>query len=202
MAKTGSFIKLDRGLKNNSLWLERPFSKGQAWVDLLILSQGVDKEKVYKGKTQIMERGKVYTSVYFLSNRWGWSRNKVYRFLQDLVHDEMIAVKGWIIDGTIDGTNNGTIKRTNNDTKNGTIITIENWEFYQDSESNNGTNNGTKKRTKDGKKTEPTIERQRKKEKDKENKGRSAPVPPSGVIPEMYRDMFKTYEEYIAWRNQ
>lgn len=205
MAKTGSYIKLDRGLKNNSLWLEKPFSKGQAWVDLLILSQGVDKEKTYKGKTQKMEHGKVYTSIYFLSNRWGWSRNRVYRFLQDLVHDEMIAVKGWVLDGTTDGTNNGTIKRTNNDTKNGTVITIENWEFYQDSESNNGTNNGTTSRTKKSKKTEPTIERQRKTEKDKENKPPKSPtggLAPSGEIPEMYKGQFKTVDEYLAWRNQ
>ena len=36
----------------------------------------------------------------------------------------------------------------------------------------------------------------------KKNKGRFAPDPPSGEIPEMYKDQFKTFDEYMAWRNQ
>ena len=187
MAKTGSYIKIDRGLKNNSLWLEKPFSKGQAWVDLLILAQWADREKLYRGKVQTLIHGKVYTSLYFLSERWGWSRNKVYRFLGELMHDEMIEIQGW----TIDGTNNDTINRDKNDTKNGTIITIVNWEFYQYSETNDDTNNGTKKRTNDFKKTEPTIECNRNKRRNKRNnKGRSAPDSPSGM-PERGTDAFR-----------
>ena len=59
MAKTGSYIKLDRGLKNNSLWLEKPFSKGQAWVDLLMLAQGIEMDKHSRGQIQHMKPGVV-----------------------------------------------------------------------------------------------------------------------------------------------
>lgn len=139
MAKTGSYIKLDRGLKKNSLWLEKPFSKGQAWVDLLLLAQGIDKEKEYRGKIQSMKPGVVYTSILYLSDRWGWYRSKVYRFLENLIDLGMVEIQGW--------TRNDTSKRTQNSTRNsttnGTIISIVNWASYQDGDTNNSTKNRT-----------------------------------------------------------
>lgn len=214
MAKTGSYIKLDRGLKNNAIWLEKPFSKGQAWVDLLILAQGVDKEKLYRGKVQQMQHGNVYTSLYYLANRWGWSRSKVYRFLEELMFAEMIVIQGW----TTNDTKNDTINKTKNKTKNGTVITVVNWEVYQYTETNDDTNNGSTNRKTKTKKTILTRERQRKKEKDTENnKGRSAPDSPSGKndshlrlkpeegtvddIPDRYRRMFDNFADYWRYRN-
>ena len=160
MAKTGSYIKLDRGLKNNSLWLlEKPFTKGQAWVDLLILAQGVDKSREYRGKQQMMIHGNVYTSIYFLSNRWGWGRTKVYRFLEKLMMDNMITVSGWSIDpDTGDtlhrkkailstGQSGDTANRNKNDTTSDTIITIANWELYQYDDTTNDTKHEPVRRT-------------------------------------------------------
>lgn len=202
MAKTGSYIKLDRGLKTNSLWLEKPFSKGQAWVDLLLLAQGVDKEKQYRGQIQHQKPGEVYTSILYLSNRWGWGRNKVYRFLELLIKSGMIEIQGRTRDGTINRTRNGTY----NGTTNGTIISIENWALYQTSETNDDTNdgtlNGTTKRTRDGTHNRKQYTRERIKEKANRKESRSAPVSPTGEIPEMYRGQFETMEEYLAWRNQ
>lgn len=147
MAKTGSYIKLDRGLKTNSLWLETPFSRGQAWVDLLLLAQGVGKEKQYRGQIQHQKPGVVYTSIIYLSKRWGWHRSKVYRFLETLISLGMVEIQGWTINRTNNSTKNSTKNSTNveakNSTTNGTIITIENWAFYQYSETNNSTNNDT-----------------------------------------------------------
>lgn len=154
MGKTGSYIKLDRGLKSNFLWIEKPFSKGQAWVDLLLLAQGVEKEKQYRGRIQKQKSGEIYTSIIFLTKRWGWSRNKVYRFLEMLIEQKMIAIKGWKKTEHSDGTNDGTQIETNNGTTNGTIISIENWALYQTSETkddtNNGTQDGTQNRTRNG----------------------------------------------------
>lgn len=227
MAKTGSYIKLDRGLKANPLWLEKPFSKGQAWVDLLLLAQGVEKEKQYRGKVQHQKSGEIYTSIIYLTNRWGWSRNRVYRFLELLIKQQMISVFGWeraehtngTNNGTQNGTNNETNKLTANGTTNGTIITIENWALYQHCDTNNdtkkkrsdgtenGTRNGTQKRTRNGTHNIKQYTR----ESNKENANKETPLnppnggtaSPSGVIPEMYRGMgFKSYEEYIAWREQ
>ena len=207
MGKTGSYIKLDRGLKRNSLWLEKPFSKGQAWVDLLLLAQGVEIDKHYRGKVQHQESGTVYTSILYLTNRWGWSRNKVYRFLKTLEQAEMISFNcikpSDTLGGTIERTQNGTYSGTTN----GTIISIVNWEVYQycdtNSDTKDGTQNDTTKRTRDGTHNRKHI-RESNKEKAIKNIPPKSPTggqPPS-EIPEMYRDMFQTVEEYKAWRNQ
>ena len=173
LAKTGSFIKLDRGLKNNSLWLmEKPFTKGQAWVDLLMLAQGVDKNREYRGKQQRVFRGNVYTSLYYLSDRWGWGRSKVYRFLERLMIAEMIVVQGWKIDDTTNRTVHRTTSDTKHDTTSDTTITIVNWDLYQYSETTNDTTNSPVRRTRSDttdrthkrKYTEKDTEKERKKE--------------------------------------
>ena len=205
MGRTGSYIKLDRGLKNNSLWTEKPFSKGQAWVDLLMLAQGVEKSREYRGKRQVMHRGCVYTSIYFLSDRWGWSRMKVYRFLEKLMIDEMIVVQGWEIDETSKRTVHRTTNETTIRTTDETTISIVNWALYQYSETSNETKrrpvrcnvDETSKRTHNRIYTEKDTE----KERNIPPKSPKGDNPPSG-IPEMYRDMFQTVEEYLAWRNQ
>jgi len=225
VGRTGSYIKLDRGLKNNSLWTEKPFSKGQAWVDLLMLAQGVEKSREYRGKRQVMHRGCVYTSIYFLSDRWGWSRMKVYRFLEKLMIDEMIVVQGW----RTDETTNRTVHRTTNETKSKTTdettISIVNWALYQYSE----TTDDTKHRPVRSSVDETTNEtHKRKKEKDTEierkekNKKESpSPLPLNGGgdspkamrlkpidegtvddIPEEFRDFCKTYADYWRFRNR
>lgn len=219
MGKTGSYIKLDRGLKTNPLWLEKPFSKGQAWVDLLLLAQGVGKEKMYRGKVQKQKPGTVYTSILFLTNRWGWSRNKVYRFFESLMKDKMVSIQGW----TQNGTQKRTLNGTNDGTTNGTIITIENWTFYQHSETNDDTKDETPNGTKDGT-PNGTHNRKHIKKANRESKKNIPPksptgdLPPSGGkepdrdeggyedIPVKHRDgtyhSFKTYAEYWDWANQ
>ena len=179
MGKTGSYIKLDRGLKKNSLWLEKPFSKGQAWVDLLLLAQGVDIEKHYRGVIQHQEPGTVYTSILFLTNRWGWSRNKVYRFLKMLEEAEMISFVCQKPSDTVGGTIKRTQNGTYNGTTNGTIISIVNWEVYQYCETNNDTKdetrNDTTKRTPNG-----THNRKHIRESNKEKAKRIPPKSPTG----------------------
>ena len=226
MAKTGSYIKLDRGLKKNSLWLEKPFSKGQAWVDLLLLAQGIDKDKEYRGKVQNMKSGVVYTSILYLSDRWGWYRSKVYRFLETLIDLGMVEIQGW--------TRNDTTKRTQNSTRNsttnGTIIRIVNWASYQDGSTNNSTNNrtpnSTTKRTRNDthniKHTENvhTEKANRKKKSlrsdcpsDRPERGTdefrnkshlllTADEGTADDIPMRYRDQFKTFADYWGYRNQ
>lgn len=219
MAKTNSYIKLDRGLKNNALWLaEKPFTKGQAWVDLLILTQGVDKKREYRGRQQEMKHGHVYTSIYFLADRWGWSRMKVYRFLKKLMLDEMITVKGWSINAEKNETSKRTVQRTANrseiDTVDETTISIVNWAVYQYDDTTDDTNtvpvrrtaNRTAKRTHKRKNTENDTE------KEKRNIGRCAPVSSRKMkpreegtvedIPVRYRKTYATYAEYFDARMQ
>ena len=81
------------------------------------------------------------------------------------------------------------------------VITITNYKQYQDVQQ------AKQHKTQQSINNQSTSNQQQykkyKNDKNEKNKeGRSAPRSPVGEIPEMYRDMFKTYEEYIAWRNQ
>ena len=87
------FFKVDRSLLEHYLWLEKPFSKGQAWIDLIGLANYEDGKTLYRDKLVICKRGTVYRSISFLAERWGWGREKTRNFLNLLESDNMITVK-------------------------------------------------------------------------------------------------------------
>lgn len=76
MAQRKGWIYLHRSLVDHWLWNDKPFSKGQAWVDLLLLANYEDVKIPYKGEVVTCERGVVNRSITFLADRWGWSRKK------------------------------------------------------------------------------------------------------------------------------
>ena len=109
--KGSGYIKLYREICDNWLWLDKPFSKGQAWIDLLLTANYTDKKFPFRGKIVNGERGTVYRSVTYFSTRWGWSRDKTRAFLNQLQNDGMIHL---------------------NATTHQTTITIVNYGFFQD----------------------------------------------------------------------
>ncbi|AUM89191.1 hypothetical protein RSJ15_16335 [Clostridium botulinum] len=104
------WISLYRSIQDHWLWQEKPFSKGQAWMDLLLSANHKDKKIVFDSNLIEVERGQFITSVRKLCDRWGWSNSKVKKFLDTLQSDEMIHYKS--------------------DTKK-TTINIEKYEVYQ-----------------------------------------------------------------------
>lgn len=104
-------IKIHRDLLDNELWSDKPFTKGQAWVDLLLLANHRDKNVLLGNCTELVERGSFITSELKLMERWGWGRKKVKLFLNFLESQKMIE-------------RNANNKRT--------AITIVNYGFYQD----------------------------------------------------------------------
>lgn len=91
--KKQTWIKVFRGIENSWLWKEKPFSRGQAWIDLLLLAKFRD-EKFMNRRGNLIDgkRGHVYRSVSSLAERWGWSRRKVDHFFNQLESDNMIKV--------------------------------------------------------------------------------------------------------------
>lgn len=84
------YIMLFRQLKENILWDDKPFSKGQAWIDLLFRANFTDA-KILIGNTNFtLQRGQFVTSCLKLSEDWGWSQTKVYTFLNMLENESMI----------------------------------------------------------------------------------------------------------------
>lgn len=111
------WIMLDRQLQDHWLWDEKPYSKGQAWVDLLMLANWQEKKTLCKGKLVTCKRGDINLSLLALAERWGWSRGKVNRFLDLLESDNMVSSER---------------------TVNRTTITIENYSKYQDVQTADG----------------------------------------------------------------
>ncbi len=88
------YIKLHRGLQDNDLWLSEPFTKGQAWIDLLLLTNYKSSYLKYRnGEMVKINRGECGYSMEALAKRWKWSRGKVKRFFDLLESEKMIHQK-------------------------------------------------------------------------------------------------------------
>lgn len=123
------WISVDRKITKNWLWEEKPFSYGQAWIDLLLMASWKDSKELYRGSLQERKRGQVHCSILFLADRWGWSRNKVRHYVRTLERDGMVTTES---------------------TTQGTTITIENYAKYQDVEPTQGTTESTTQGTTGG----------------------------------------------------
>lgn len=107
------WISIHRQLQNHWLWDDKPFSKGQAWIDLLLMANHADKKILLGNELIEVQAGSFITSIAKLCKRWGWSNSKVTKFLDLLESDGMLIRKS--------------------DAKK-TAITIEKYGFYQVSE--------------------------------------------------------------------
>ena len=138
------FVAVFRKIQDHWVW-DDP-ERFHAWIDILMSAQFADSEKIIKGHLVRVPRGTWFISQKTLETRWGWSKNKIRHFLQTLIEDEMVTVKG---------------------TADGTFITVVNYEFYQNPGTAKGTAEGTPKGKAEGT-AEGTAEG---KHNNKENKG-------------------------------
>lgn len=148
MSTDKGYIKVYRDIRDHWLWEQKPFSKGQAWIDLLMMVNHEDKKLVYDNEIIICRKGMTVTSLRKLSDRWGWSPGKVDRFLKLLESEIMLREER-------------NSKRT--------IISIVNYSVYQQSANTKRNTHGTRTehaRNTDGNKQdtiEDTIEDTKKK---------------------------------------
>ena len=104
------WIKLHRAIQEHWLWDDEPFTRGQAFIDLLLMVNHKDKKIMFNGELIEVKKGSKITSLRQLSDRWKWSTNKVKKYLEQLQKDGMINYKS--------------------DNKK-TLLTIENYGVYQ-----------------------------------------------------------------------
>ena len=114
--KDTGWIKLYRSSFENKLYFEEPFTRYQAWIDLLLLANHKDSFFIKRGTMVKVPRGTVGYSMKELAKRWKWSINKVSRFIEILESDAIGQVKS----------------QKNNLT---TLISIVNYNRYQSIES-------------------------------------------------------------------
>jgi hypothetical protein len=115
------WIKLHRKILSHRFWQRKPFSPGQAMIDLLLRATHKPYEKAVGLQSVHLEPGEFFTSIRNLVNDWMWSKKKVCNFL-DALEDEKFLER------------NGNEK--------GTTFRIVNWHSYQDSGDTKGTQGG------------------------------------------------------------
>lgn len=93
MKKRG-WMPIYRRLQDHWLWQDKPFAKGQAWLDMLLLASHNDEEFLFGNQVVKNEGGSFITSELKLADRWGWGRKKVRLFLELLQNEQMIVKKG------------------------------------------------------------------------------------------------------------
>ena len=118
------FFKIERDFLSSTFWLSEPFTKPQAWVDLIGLANYADKTKYYKSTFQKIKRGQIVTSKQALAERWKWSKHKVHAFLRTLEAAEMLTIES---------------------TTKGTLLTVVNYAIYQDAGNAQGTQKARRK---------------------------------------------------------
>ncbi len=84
-------ILIARKLAESDLWLAERFTKGQAWIDLIMLAHQKARRRLKRGILITLYRGQVYHSAEDLAKRWRWSTGKVRRFLDNLTVEELIT---------------------------------------------------------------------------------------------------------------
>lgn len=104
------WVSVHRQISDHWIWQRKPFSEGQAWVDLVMLANHKDKKMIFQGAVVLVARGSTITSILKLSQRWGWTRKKTTTFLSLLEADKML---------------------TRDSTPQGTTITLQNYDLYQ-----------------------------------------------------------------------
>lgn len=78
------WIKLHRNITENPMYFSEPFTRMQAWIDLLLVTNYRDSVIYVRGNKVIVKRGQIAKSQDFFATRWRWSRGKVIRFLEEL----------------------------------------------------------------------------------------------------------------------
>ena len=158
------YIPLYRSIQDHWLWNNsEPFSKGQAWIDLLLLANHETKKKQLRNGVITIKPGQKWTSYDHLAERWGWTRKRVYRFINLLKSDGMV---------------------TTDSNTSGTLVTIVNWENFQlrgntDDPTHDTTDDTSGDSTHDPTHDTRTINKELNNDKELKKEGR-APAPPSG----------------------
>lgn len=105
------WIRIYEELEGHWLWEDKPFAKGQAWIDLLMTAEWKDGRQIRLGREIIvLKRGQQTITLRDLASKWGWSKDKVSRFLKLLEEQGMISAKK---------------------TQSRQVLTIENYAKYQ-----------------------------------------------------------------------
>ena len=103
-------VAIDRGIFDHACFADEPFTEREAWQWLIMEAAWKKRTRRVGHAVVALERGQLAASLRFMAERWGWSKDKVARFLHRLGDHGMIETS------TATGV---------------CIITIKNYDVYQ-----------------------------------------------------------------------
>ena len=103
------WIKIHRDIQQH--WIAQDMEKFGWWIDLLLLASYEDNKTFVGNRLTEVKRGQFIASLRFLAERWKTSKDRVNAFLKLLIEENMILKESG---------------------KNATLITICNYESYQE----------------------------------------------------------------------
>lgn len=174
MKLSSGWIKLHRKILDCFIWQDKPYDKARAWIDLLLIAMHHDKKMLIDDEVVIVQRGSFMTSMVKLADRWGWSRNKVVRYLDMLESEHMLNTKR---------------------TPKGTLITIVKYDDYQLSDMACESTNGATNESADESQNNNIKNNKNVKNEKKERKGQDVYYPND----ELLNNSFK---EFLTMRNK
>ncbi|MBN1864832.1 MAG: hypothetical protein JW808_08025 [Victivallales bacterium] len=124
--KNKGWIRLHRKILDNPIWSGEMFTRGQAWLDMLMMTAHAETYVRIRGVRINLMPGQLALSEREFSERWKWSRGKVERFLNDLEAIQQIITQ-----------------KTNVTT----LVTIVNWKHYQAVDTTDSATNETTSKT-------------------------------------------------------
>ena len=134
------WIKIHRNITENPMYFSEPFTRMQAWIDLLLVANYRDSVIYVRGNKVDVKRGQIAKSQDFFATRWKWSRGKVIRFLDELQKcGQIVQQKSNVI----------------------TLISVVNYEYYQQDGTTDEPQTDSRqynKRTTDGTTDEPQTD--------------------------------------------
>ena len=87
---SGGWVAIYRELTNLPLWLRERFTRGQAWVDLILMASYLDHVAFPGNHPVRVARGQCLTSQIELAARWKWNPKTVKRYLGGLKSAGMV----------------------------------------------------------------------------------------------------------------
>lgn len=87
------WICLHREITEHWIWDDKPFSKGQAWIDILLRANHQRDSVLVGTSVYEVDKGEFITSKKKLYESWGWSNRKFDNFFELLQKSKMIAYK-------------------------------------------------------------------------------------------------------------
>jgi hypothetical protein len=88
----GGWVRLNRRLLEHPIWIGQRFTRGQAWVDLILMASFADYLAFHGNRPLEVKRGQILTSQVKLAARWKWNRKTVGGFLSSLIAANMVDI--------------------------------------------------------------------------------------------------------------